>query len=608
MRPLYFIDETNNYTELAMQVRTIDDVERSEIVGFECFHAVYAKHKFNSKDDALIVKERAHLKDGSTIPNVRIIENYQRDFYITKKAFRNHEQKKEYEDIAKLEKRRCTQRQMPLAITKALEKNSQNLDMRAVGESQYLYGTDISSSSLIRSDYRKKWPGLNAKNTVAIFDLETDTIRGHEKVVSAAVTFNGYVWVGFTDEFAAGEKDTIIRKTIEIANTELAEEFKLLNVNEVLVTEHSNDLTLLESMFERIHMLNPDILSGWNLTFDLKKILECFDDYGVYPEDYFSHPSVPVPYRQFSYSEPKTLKVMASGKTLSLHPADTWVNVRCSAGFYIIDAMRLYKGIRVTEGNMPNYKLDTILKHNKLGGKLKFDGEGDVPDGGLKWHQHMQRNLKPEYMVYNIYDCMGIEMLDRKNKDMSQVLSLLSGDTDLSNFKSTPKRLCDDLHWFCLERNLVMGCTGKDMKEDLDEVVVGLDGWVVTLPCQTTIDAGLKIIKEFPELRTKISLHTYDLDVSAAYPTTGYVLNCSKETTLCEIFRIKGISDYDRKTIGLNMVAGNVNAVQLSNQLFKLPQLDESLDSYIEDNSIAYSDIPVDQKMLDERLLESQYR
>ena len=69
------------------------------VLGYECKHAIWCPAVGDNPNDLTLVKENIHYKDGTIKPNVRLIKNNKRDFYITKREFRNHSDKKEYEDV-----------------------------------------------------------------------------------------------------------------------------------------------------------------------------------------------------------------------------------------------------------------------------------------------------------------------------------------------------------------------------------------------------------------------------------------------------------------------------------------------------------------------------
>jgi hypothetical protein len=234
-----------------------------------------------------------------------------------------------------------------------------------------------------------------------------------------------------------------------------------------------------------------------------------------------SDPKIPKNYRHFKFKKGAATKVTDSGKVTPLKPAERWHSVQTPSSFYWIDAMCSYKQIRTGSGDEPSYALDPILnKHLKIG-KLKFEQADKYT--GLEWHFIMQKNYPLEYIVYNIFDCVSMEMLDEKTLDLSVQLPMYSGISDFQNFKSQPRRAVDALHFYCLKNDKVIGCTGEDMKDDDDALISGLSQWITMLPSHLVYENGLKIIEEHPDIHSSLRMYTGDLDVSASYNDATFI-------------------------------------------------------------------------------------
>lgn len=87
----------------------------------------------------------------------------------------------------------------------------------------------------------------------------------------------------------------------------------------------------------------------------------------------------------------------------------------------------------------------------------------------------------------------------------------------------------------------------------------------------------MKVIEEMPNEPTMIFVHVADLDVEGTYPNEQILLNISRETTMMELVDIQGVSERERRAIGVNMSGGAVNAVEICNSLYKTPALGELL-------------------------------
>lgn len=162
-------------------------VDQEEIVARECRFAIHVPPKENGQPDVHMVKEVLHTKSGKLVPNIRFIKDYKRPFYITKPSKRNYKDKREAERIENLDVSECTQTDLRNRVAKALGKAWSNEKMRSLVASPYVYGTDISSTSLIKKDYMDKWPNTNTPFTVAVFDIETDVVHGTDDILMCSL-------------------------------------------------------------------------------------------------------------------------------------------------------------------------------------------------------------------------------------------------------------------------------------------------------------------------------------------------------------------------------------------------------------------------------------
>jgi len=149
----------------------------------------------------------------------------------------------------------------------------------------------------------------------------------------------------------------------------------------------------------------------------------------------------------------------------------------------------------------------------------------------------------------------------------------------------------DQLHYYCLKQGRVIGTTSDEMTNDLDKLTIGLRNWIIMLPAHLVADNGLRIIEESPDLSTNIRCHIGDLDVAASYPNGGAVFNISKETTRKELVEIEGISEYTRRMQGINLSAGQTNAVEVCVGLFNMPTLDTLLEAFVIDQNLPVEDL-----------------
>ena len=108
-------------------------------------HSNYVK---NHSGDAVLVKEKLRLRDGSIENNLRVIRNPKRSYYITKPEFRNYKQKKEAEPLDRLDKITCYNFDLFNDISRRLNLYGNPRNMH---NSPYLYGSDINVKNVIKN-------------------------------------------------------------------------------------------------------------------------------------------------------------------------------------------------------------------------------------------------------------------------------------------------------------------------------------------------------------------------------------------------------------------------------------------------------------------------
>ena len=555
-------------------------MDKPTSIAQECKHVGYSVAN-DGKDDLTIVKIKHHLSDGTYRNEVKFIKNYKRNFWITKPQFRNHEAKKEWEQLKKLQKFTCPTVQIAKIAAGQLGFNPK-ANLRQISNSQYLYGTDIGNGPIIKHKFRTKFPDAITPHTVAVLDFETDMIEdtdhyaGSGYPITSSLTMGSKVFVAYTKRWLDGYPN-IEKKLYELAHEHLPDLMEERDI-QLEVVECKDALDLVTRSIQKVHEYSPEYLTFWNSNFDMLKCIEAIEDFGGSPEDIFSDPRVPKRFRSFRYVEASAEKKMASGKSIQQQPSELWHRAFFPATWKVIDAMAAYRTIRISKGKDTNYSLDAILKKHGIGGKLKFDVGKNLTVS--KWHQYMQASCKPEYLLYNIYDCVSVEMLLEETGDISATVPLNLEYSDVESFKSNPRRLVDDLHFFCLDEGHAIAATGYSMEEDTDKYLSDKSEWIVTLPPHLTRDIGLPIIEDIPTLLTFIVGHVYDLDVKASYPSSGVFLNISKETTYIELSKIKGYNERTKRKFGLDLTGGHVNATTLAQEFLGFPDFDTLLEEF----------------------------
>jgi hypothetical protein len=447
-----------------------------DVEAIECRFATYTRSTEDQDySDYHFIKEIHHLKDGTIKPFTRGIVNYKRNFFVTKKGMQTYKDKKEWEHLDNVIEYKATQSELPLAVARALGTPWAKGGLKLLADSPYLYGSDISSTAILKQTYADKWE-KRSKYSVAVFDTETDVLHGTGEIIIATVSYKSKIITVVQKSFLSGQSNPVERiKTI--ANTVLAKYIKERNLSlEIVIVDKEIDIVKLT--MQKAHEWMPDFLAVWNIEFDMTKIIEACERANVDIADILSDPKVPKKYRSFKFKKGPAKKVMASGQVMPIKPAARWHSVTAPSSFTWIDAMCSYRHIRNGEPEEVSYSLDNILGKVAKISKLKFEQAKEYT--GLKWHQFMQEQYPLEYVVYNMFDCISMEVLDEITNDLSISLPMFSGCSDFGDFKSQPKRSSDKLHYFCQKNKRVIGTVSKEMSTDLDTLTVSRSDWMKT--------------------------------------------------------------------------------------------------------------------------------
>lgn len=502
-------------SEVTESMSVQEKLKAQGILGYEFRHAVYCAPPQGYEKDLHVVKEIIHYTDGTQKPNILLLADLKRPYYITKKGFQNHKQKKEWESVDRLIRGECTQTNLIRSAARALGQPGFNGQYRMLARSPYLYGTDISAAAILKQKYRKQFPELMTKSTVAVFDTETDVLNGTNQIITASITMGSRVYACAQRSFLSGhvnaeEKvEAAFKKYLSAINMRDPDTGDDVVVD--LITRRGlqlefeiveSELDVVKRCFEKAHEWMPDILTMWNIDFDIPTVVRAIERAGANPADIFSDPKVPKAYRHFRYKQGTRQKRMASGRIVPLEPSEQWHTVYAPASFYILDAMCVYRLLRTQKGKLPSYKLDFILDKEIGARKLRFDEAEGFQD--IDWHLFMQERFKIEYIIYNIFDCISVELLDERTTDLSLSVPMACECSDLESFKSQPRRIADRMHFALLERGYVIGSTSDQMRDEIDDKTLGLEDWITALPAHLITHSGMKVIEEYPDLVTNI--------------------------------------------------------------------------------------------------------
>ena len=560
-----------------------------------CMFVLYEKSSQSKTDDLLIVKERVRNPEtGAERPTIRLIKNYKRQFAITKKGLQgSHKQKKEWEFKQNLDFYECTTAELPYRIAKALNVHGSYHRLGDLCKSPYVYGSDITSPVLYKQELDNKYNANNKEPwnpdmSIAVMDFETDVVNGTDAIISGAVSFKDKALITVTKDFLGPLVENVEEEINKLAMKHLKDDMTKRNIK-LKVVVCDNDFEVAARLMAAVHALKPDFLVFWNMGFDMKHILRSCDRHHKDPADIFCDPCIPKEFRRFNFRESKANKVTASGKKMNYAAADLWHVVECPSSFYVIDAMVVFKMLRVVEGMRRSYSLDATLESELGIRKLDFDIDDINGSHNISWHRAMQSRFKLIYMVYNLFDCISVELLDEKTGDLAKKIALYADGSEFSTLKSNPKRLANSLHFYLDEQDKVLCSTSSNMTEAMDRHVIGKRDWIVTLANELTHEIGANIFdpEHAGDLQSRIATHIYDIDISSGYPSGQWALNVSRGTTLVEVCKIVGQTEHELRRLAVNMTCVPANSIDIGRTFLGLPNINEVLSEFGLDKELA---------------------
>lgn len=555
---------------------------KRDILGLEPKGITYVKSNYSNTKDLIVAKEVVHYKDGTFERRIRLRENFERSFYVTKKEARNHTQKKSSELLDNLIEYRTTQSDMQGRVARALnfETGGPKTYLKDLAKSPYLYGADVAPTACFKYEYIKRWPNLSTPNLVATLDIETDVVRGTGEIILLTITLGDKVNVYVLDRFLEDTKDVhdAVAKCSKQYISELMEK-RGFTPNLIFLSSPGQ---IVKQAIQTLHEWSPDIVVIWNAIFDMPRLEKALLEDGIDPAVVFSDPKVPKEYQHFKIHYGNNKETTASGVKKTKSNEEIWNWFAFPAGFQILDAMCVYNSIRFG-AKESSYALDAILRKEKVGSKLRIKGTENYH--GLRWHEVMQTRFKIEYLVYNIVDCVAMEELDEKTTDVRMVISELASHSDFRNLNSGPKRLIDRMHfWYLnLPEPQVIGSTPSEFDETHDKFVIDHRNIIVTLPAYMLTPTDYDRIEDAPGHRTLIYKECADLDITSTYPTASILLNISPETVVFEVGKIEGCTAIRRLAFGINLTNSRGNSLLLAAEYLKAPSPDAFLEAFLDE-------------------------
>lgn len=554
------------------------------IKSVECKHVTFVKSQDQDApfDDCNIAKLIIHTHDGQSIPVLKPFVNFKRPFFLVKKQYQNFTGRKEWEELKKLDRYESTQTNLTRTIAQRQGYGDPRARLNVLARNQYLFGADISTEVLIKANYMNTYKDSFTPNKVAVIDYETDMQRGTgEDPIIGSITMKDKAFIGVMRSYLDGVAAPI--EQINLALKKYLGDLIEKRGIEFEIEIFDSRAEMVHQILQRAHQWKPDIVTYWNMLFDMEVMKDTLEAEGYSLARSFCDPSIPDKWKYFHLKIGSKTRETANGHMMNLANYERWHTVTAPAHFVHIDAMATYYQIRKAKGKEPSYTLDYTLKKHLGEGKLYITGgTSNAKEGSAEWHVDMQRNFKIEYIVYNVFDNIGVELLNEKTKDLETQISILTGFSKYSDFTSNPRVTADKLYFHCLnmETPHVTGCVSDKMKEELDQLLPNRDGWIVTLPAYMVFNDGMEMLEELPGVKSSVWRFVSDADIGSTYPNGEIIMNLSKQTTMMEFGKIKGVPTHKQQLIGINVTGGPANATMLAIEVLKAPTPVQLLEAY----------------------------
>jgi len=557
----------------------------ADIKCIEYRNGIWVKESDKNKD-AHIVSELITYEDGTTDKNLRIHYDYKRPFYLTKEFYRDHKQKKEYEDIKKVDKYTSTQSQLGNEVARKLGRQGymRNL-LRDSQDSPYLYMATISSTVIMRKEYRRRYEPLYTPNHYMALDIENSVLTGEISVTSMSDDDNLYVYINHNEIASNFPKEHIEKRIPELYISLMDGIDKEKSTHNTIHTTDGksfklhihivrNEKELIIKSIEQAHSTRPDILAAWSKHDWTHYEKRCIVN-GLDPADVFSDPEVPPELRRFKINIGNSQRVTSSGKTLNLSPHEVWSTYDSTSYFKLMDAMVMYNYTRAGEKNVAGgYNLNNILKVHLKRTKLELEAEETKYMAGADKHYWLSKNKPLEYIVYNMWDARGMVELDNKTQDLKLSCMLLVGDSDYNNYNSGPKKLQDSYAFFVQKYGKVLGVHYANRP---NFEILSSEDWIVTLNAYKKDLERLaqKPYTDAPMLQTNVVTKVYDRDLTSSYPSQTLVNNISLETLRKELLGVEGYDKLYVQRNNIQLLEGYSGAPFWCNKFLNTPSMSE---------------------------------
>ena len=356
-----------------------------------------------------------------------------------------------------------------------------------------LFESDVAETTRVLVDTYSDSDELSKGHVILTYDIEVEMESGLPDTQKAE---NGITSIALHDSATNEYYVLVLDKTGKM------EEKK---TKKALVLPFRDERDLLAKYLELYEMINPSIVTGWNI-------------------DYFDTP--------YLYNRIKRLLGERQANRLSPIGECFWSPYRqrfFMAGVSYLDYISLYKNYNY--GELPNYRLDTIGTIELGKGKIEYQGNLD----------QLFRDDIEKFIEYNLVDVEIVVELDKKLQFIDLCRGIChAGHVPYEDFVYSSKYLEGALLTYLRRRNLVAPNKPSDRRERMEALKERGD--------DKFIGAYVKdpIVGKYDWV--------YDLDLTSLYPSIIMTLNISPESKVGKINNwdankfIKG--EVDTYTIG----------------------------------------------------------
>ncbi len=447
-------------------------------------HNMHSLYLPTSSGDSVIVKEQVVDTLGKSTPKLTIFDNPNHDFYITKPRYRTYNFKTESERIDRLDRYTVPNHLMKRKIADLMGIRGRYLSPRALYRSPYIFGADISIEAIIKMRYIDAAKGATIKPTYGFIDIETRIESG--EIIMVSFLAGGDIYTAVRRAWLFKEEN---KRRIEVTHQEL-EQFvheKLskhtdMSKYKIHLSLHDTEIDMLISIFKAIHTHKVDFIGAWNMDFDVSKIIDAIQMRSKYKcADLFCDPKLKAPYRVFEYKRD-------TGKTA--HFTLKWHWVKCSSHSQWIDLMGLYSQCRRTKKFLGRYTLDAILSKHCGTHKMELITPSDT--GGLDTHTYMQDKHIREYVAYNIFDVIGLDILESINNDIL-TMHMACKTTTIKDYAKATVMNTNNLYYDIKQRGLILSSKSTEDRFLQMEKLFGKNNGGTVLNPTYARDVGLML-------------------------------------------------------------------------------------------------------------------